>query len=186
MKKMILTAIAVFTLSFINAQDNEQTSKGKFLVEGNTNFGGIEFIGISNGNAANTGFSFYSFEDEGPSGFNIGAEAGYFIIDNLALKLGLGFGSFKPNNDSDSSTSFSYKIGAKYYIISKIPVQVDFTGASIEDAEDNPSFIGLQGGYALFLGDHISVEPGLRYNLSTDDEIYSSFLQLNVGFALHF
>lgn len=176
MKKMILTAIAVFTLGFINAQDGEQTSKGKWLIEANTNFGAAH--------TANTGIQFISFSDDAGSIFNIGLEGGYFIMDNLALKAGLGYGSRKANSDADAIDRFSYKIGAKYYIIGSIPVQVDYSGVST-DADEDPSFLGVQGGYAFFIGDNVSIEPGLRYNVSLNDDFFTDAFQLNIGFAIH-
>ncbi len=187
MKKLILTALAVFSLSLVSAQSGEQTSKGKWLVEANTGFGGLgNSFGTGVGHSANTGIQFYSIEDGG-TGFNIGLEGGYFIINNLAIKAGLGYGSFSPDSDIvDDTNTFSYKIGAKYYIINQIPVQLDYTGSSTKDVDDDPSYIGLQAGYAWFVGDMISIEPGFRYNLSTDDEVYANYFQLNVGFALHF
>lgn len=180
MKKVFLVAFAALGVVFgANAQDGAgQTSEGKWLIEANTNFGAP--VG------ANTGIQFTSFSDDAGSSFNLGGEVGYFVADDLAIKVGLGFGSVKANSDADAFTTFNYKIGAKYYISSMIPVQVDYSGASFKDAEENPSYIGLQGGYAVFLGENVSIEPGLRYNLSLNDDFYTSALQFNVGFALHF
>ena len=102
------------------------------------------------------------------------------LLFPLAIKLGLGFGG--TSVDSVDGT-FSYKIGAKYYINSMIPVQVDYSGASQGDFDS--SFLGLQAGYAIFLGDMVSIEPGLRYNLGLGDSDGLNVLQFNVGFALH-
>lgn len=181
MKKLILlAAIALFGFN-ANAQDDDsssgQTSKGKWLIEANTGFGGGDY-GVAH--TANTGLGLTSVD--GTTIWSIGAEGGYFVMDDLAVKAGLGYTDF----DGDFST-FTYKLGAKYYISSMIPIQVDLTGASIKDAEENPMWLGLQGGYAIFLGQNVSVEPGLRYNLSlnedfTDDGVF----EFRVGFALHF
>ncbi|WP_435254790.1 hypothetical protein [Tenacibaculum sp. A30] len=174
MKKLLLVIAMVAAGFTANAQEaNGQTAKGKWLVEGNTGFGAAH--------GAATGF--YLSSEDMPGGgsvtsWGIGAEAGYFIMDDLAIKLGLGY------NDRGADDAFSYKIGAKYYISSMIPVQIDYSGASY-DAYD-ASFLGFQAGYAIFLGDMVSIEPGLRYNLGLGDtEDFNSF-QLNVGFALHF
>ena len=48
--------------------------------------------------------------------------------------------------------------------MSMIPVQIDYSGAKVKDVTDNESFIGAQVGYAIFLGDNVSIEPGFRYN----------------------
>ena len=181
MKKIILSAAALFVFGFANAQDKKgnsdggQTAKGKWLIEANTNFGTP--VG------SNTGFS-YSTTD-GDSNYSVGAEGGYFVMDNLALKVGLGYGGW---NTTDLDTNwFSYKIGAKYYIINMIPVQLDYSGGTMKDVSEDPSYLGFQAGYACFLGSNVSIEPGVRYNLSLNDN-YSDkdTFQLNIGFALHF
>ena len=181
MKKIILTLTTILASFFSNAQDSKgnsnggQTAEGKWLIEANTNFGTP--VG------SNTSFSYVS--TDGDSVYNFGAEAGYFVIDDLAIKLGLGYGGVK--TDLFDTNVFSYKIGAKYYIVSQFPIQVDYSGASIKDADENPSYLGMQAGYAWFLGDNVSIEPGLRYNLSLNQN-YSKAdtFQLNIGFALHF
>jgi hypothetical protein len=46
---------------------------------------------------------------------------------------------------------------------------------------------GLGAGYAIFLGSNVSIEPGLRYNVSMNDKFSKeNLIQLNIGFALHF
>jgi hypothetical protein len=183
MKKIILTVAAVFVLSFANAQDKKdsdggQTSKGKWLIEANT----------GNAMLGNTGFYFAS--SDGNSQYNLGLDGGYFIMDDLALKAGLGFGGVSADGGG-SASAFSYRLGAKYYVKSMIPVTVDLTGASgdaVENAAgETPMWLGLGAGYAWFVSDNISIEPGLRYNLSLNDKYTDKgILQFNIGFALHF
>ncbi|MBZ4037678.1 porin family protein [Flavobacterium sp. 17A] len=173
MKKIVLAAIAVMTFGFANAQ--EQTAKGKWLIEANTGFGvgdGIESL-------ANT--SFHLASSDGETAWGLGAEGGYFVADNLAVKAGLGYSDF-----GHSVNAFSYKVGAKYYLLNKFPLEASYTGASVKDADENPSFIGLQGGYAWFVGKNISIEPGLRYNISMNEDYSKDIFQFNIGFALHF
>ena len=174
MKKLLFAAIAVFALGNVNAQDG-QTAEGKWLIEANTNFGAAH--------AANTSFQFAS--SDGSSSYNLGLEGGYFIMNDLAIKAGLGFGGDKPDG-GDSSTSLSYKLGAKYYVKSMIPVQIDYSAPSTKDVDENPSYFGIQAGYAVFLGSNVSIEPGIRFNKSLNEDYYNDVLQFNVGFALHF
>ena len=181
MKKIILSVAALFAFSFANAQDqtkevaNGQTSEGKWLIEANTGFGGGTYAQV-----ANTGFGFSS--DDGVTDWSIGGEAGYFVVKDFAIKAGLGYSSF---SDGDA-TAFSYKIGAKYYVSSVIPIQLDLTGASWKDVDENPLWFGIQGGYAIFLNDNVSIEPGLRYNFSLNDNFNDKgVFEVRVGFALH-
>lgn len=169
MKKIVLAAIAVMAFGFANAQ--EQTAKGKWLIETNTAFGATE--------VGNTGFRLSSSDSE--TVWSAGAEGGYFVIDNLALKAGLGYTDF-----GHSVNAFAYKVGAKYYLLDKFPLEASYTGASIKNADENPSYVGLQGGYAWFIGNNVSIEPGLRYNISLNDDYGKDVFQFNIGFALHF
>ena len=176
MKKIILTMAAVFAVTFANAQDKKeksggsQTSEGKWLIEANTGFG----VGVGS-----TGF--YLASSDGVTAYNIGAEAGYFVMENLAIKAGLGYG-----DDGFDTTTIAYKVGAKYYVKGMIPVEVSYNGVSVKGLDENPSYIGIQAGYAWFLGDNVSIEPGIRYNNSLNTDFYKSVIQFNVGFALHF
>ena len=182
MKKIILSVAAILAFGFANAQDQKkevasgQTSEGKWLIEANTGFGGGTFA-----HTANTGIGFTS--DDGVANWSVGGEAGYFVVDDFAIKAGLGYSSY---SDGDEA-AFSYKIGAKYYINSMIPIQLDLTGASWKDVDENPLWVGLQGGYAVFLGDNVSIEPGLRYDFSLNDNFNDKgVFEVRVGFALHF
>ena len=179
MKKLILTAAVALFAFTANAQEDEattsQTSKGRILVEANT------------GNAMLGTTGLYYTSVDGESSFNIGLDGGYFIMDDLALKAGLGYGS-----DSLSDTSsFSYRLGGKYYVKSMIPVTLDLTGASGDGVEnfagETPLWLGMGAGYAWFIGNNVSIEPGLRYNHSLNED-YSDegIFQFNVGFALSF
>lgn len=175
MKKIILAAVAVVGFAFTaNAQDDDttraQTAKGSWLIEANT---GNEVGG-------NTGIYFSS--QDGEYKYNLGVEGGYFVIDDLAVKVGLGYGG-------DSLTDlngFSYRIGGKYYIASRFPITLDVTGASIEDAPENPFWLGIGGGYAWFISERISIEPGVRYNLSMNEDFTDKdIFQINVGFVVY-
>ncbi len=168
MKKLLLV-IAIVAAGFTaNAQEsNGQTAKGKFLIEGNTGFGGAH--------AASTGF--YLSSSDGNTAYNLGLEGGYFVMDDLAVKVGLGYGD---QGIDGVDGNFSYKVGAKYYISSIIPVQIDYSGNT-----NDASYLGLQAGYAIFLGDMVSIEPGVKYNYGLGDSKDNNVFQFNIGFALH-
>jgi opacity protein-like surface antigen len=74
-----------------------------------------------------------------------------------------------------------------YYVNNMIPVTLDFTGASIKDAKENPLWLGVGAGYAWFVTNNISIEPGFRYNHSLNENFTDKgIFQFNVGFALMF
>jgi opacity protein-like surface antigen len=194
MKKLVLSLMAICTFGFANAQKKipkvapveksyssssaDQTAVGNWLIEANTGFGGDGRVG-----SGSTQFKLFS--RDGSTLYGIGLEGGYFFMDDLAIKLGLGY---EGSSESGSNSAFAYKIGAKYYVIRMIPVELSYTGVSVSGASQNPSYVGIQAGYAWFLGKNVSLEPGLRYNyaLLSKDKGGISNLQFNIGFALHF
>ena len=173
MKKLIfILAIAIGSVQGIYAQDNHDhgpVHEGKWLIEINT---GSWTVG-------NTGFSLASAD--GDTMWSIGAEGGYFVHNNLAIKAGLGYQDY---GDGDFS-SFNYKAGLKYYLANYFPLGVDYTGTSYDGADENPSYLGLQGGYAWFITPKVSIEPTIRYNLSLNSDFYDDVFQALIGFAIH-
>ena len=182
MKKLMILLSVVALSGTMFAQN--QVSRGWFLIEANTgNSTGVVSTMIS---STNFGFT----KQDNSTRFSYGLDGGYCIMDNLALKAGLGYYSSKINF-SDSSvfkySAISYRLGAKYYVMSKIPVTLDITVASTEE-DELPMWLGIGAGYAFFLGDNVSIEPGLRYNMNLNSAIEDlpAVIQFNVGFALHF
>lgn len=170
MKKLLLLAALAVVGFTVNAQDSGSAlSEGSWVIEANT----------GSWSTGNTSFSLAS--EDGNTMWSVGAEAGYFVMENLAVKAGLGYSDY-----GDDYSAFSYKIGAKYYIIGQFPVGVDYTGVSYKDADENPSYVGIQGGYAWFVADNVSIEPTLRYNLSMNSDFYDDAFQGLIGFAFHF
>lgn len=172
MKKIILMTVAFLGFCFANAQDKKvdsgQTSEGKWLIEANT----------GSWTTGNTSFSLLSVNG-GDTAWSAGFEGGYFVIKDLALKVGLGY-----SDDGAGYTPFNYKVGVKYYIASQFPVGIDFTGTSSDG--DTANWVGLQAGYAWFVSDTVSIEPALRYNVTLDENKADNAFQGLIGFALHF
>lgn len=174
MKKIILSVVLVFAFGLVNAQDKKvssnggQTAEGKWLIEANT----------GSWATGNTSFSLLSV-DGGNTAWSVGLEGGYFVVKDLAIKAGLGY-----SDDGGGYNPFSYKIGVKYYIVSQFPVGVDFTGTSSDGTSAN--WIGIQGGYALFIGENVSIEPAIRYNATLDNNKADNAFQGLIGFVLHF
>lgn len=176
MKKLLMVAaIVAFGFTSVNAQDEGgQTDQGSWLVQANTGFG--EAAGGS------TGIYFRSVD--GTTSYSIGFDAGYFVMDNLAVLAGLGYAD---SGIDGTDGAFGWKVGGKYYINGKIPVGLDINGASTDGF--SPMFLGVQAGYAWFLGDMVSIEPGIRYGYGMNEEAGDGDfnpLSINIGFALHF
>lgn len=178
MKKIIFAVFAVFAFAIGNAQDDDSgaTSSGSFLIEANT------------GNAMVGSTSFMFASSDGSTSYNFGFDGGYFVMDDFAIKLGLGFGGVDFDGGG-SASSFSYRLGAKYYVAGQFPFTLDLTGATgdaVENATgDTPFWLGLGGGYAWFIADNVAVEPGLRYNISLNEDFTDEgIFQFNIGFTI--
>ena len=174
-KLMLMAAFAIFGLSITNAQDvvedhHGPIQEGKWLIEINT----------GSWTTGNTSFSLVS--QDGNTMWAVGAEGGYFVIENLAIKAGLGYQDY---GDGEENSAFAYKVGAKYYIANQFPVGVDYTGVSVDGLDENPSYVGIEGGYAWFITPKVSIEPKLRYNVSMNSDFYDDAFQALIGFAIH-
>lgn len=167
MKKVILSAMAVFALSFANAQEGEPTfgfSEGDFFVEGNIGFGST--------NNKNTEVKTSSFE------FN--PKAGYFISEDLAVGLELGFGSSKEKFDGQDTDKNSYvAVGgfARYYFLdlgARFKTYGEFglayatvkDGISPNELKVNAFGAGLGLGINYFVTENIAINFGLADILS--------------------
>ena len=151
MKKLLTILMLVgFSFHAFSQEDKfegpSQTAKGKVAIDVNTTLGSIG--GVLGG----SGTSFLLSSSEGSTIYNFGAEVGIFAANNMAFKLGFAYGDF------DGFNLFSYKLGLKYYIISRIPFQIDFNGQAGKEiyGDEKAAYIGLQAGYAIFIGDMVS------------------------------
>lgn len=170
MKKLLLTFSLVFGLAFASAQ----TEKGNTFLEVGTSF--------TPSTVSSTGINFTTSDKLNT--FNVGAEGGYFVADGLAFKAGLGYGDVNYDGENLGS-AFSYKVGVKYYAGGLFPLSVDFNGADIRGAYQNPNYVGLSAGYAWFVGNQVSFEPQARYDISTKDA-YKNVFSLGLGINIFF
>ena len=173
MKTLLTTATALLFSLTLFAQ-NGQTDQGKFVIEANTTLGSLGLL-------QSGGTNFLLTNSDGTTIWNVGGEVGYFVMDDLAAKVGLGYGDF------DGAGYFSWKLGAKYYAAEVIPVQLDFSGQVSDEIfiDGNPAFLSVQGGYAFFFGNQVSLEPSIRYGFSLND-VSENVLQIQTGFSFFF
>lgn len=159
MKKLAFLVVMLIAFPFaINAQDEDggsPTDQGSWVIEINTGFG--------EASRSNTGFGLWSVD--GNTSWAIGGEAGYFVIDDLAIKAGLGYSDAGIDGIDGQ---FNWKFGGKYYIVGSFPIGLDLNGSAGNDF--TPLYLGIQGGYAWFVADNVSIEPGLRYGFGLNDD----------------
>ena len=162
MKKIILTAAAVFAFGFANAQDSKSFgfAKGDILLGGNV-------TSVTNGQTV------------------ISPMVSYFVTDKIALEAGI---TSTSGGNTASSTDFS--VGMKYQMI-KLGERFNvFTGANLMLGKDATAFgAGVHLNYSVtqhvsigwHLGDLISYYKPKSGDATTviDLNDYSNFLNRN-------
>jgi outer membrane protein len=148
-----------------------------------------------------------NYESEvGYTSFSLTPKAGFFVVNGLALGvvLDLTTTSYKDKEDDSKSASTQYSLGPmiRYYTAGGFFVFADIlfgkntykeTWEGGEDKSDsNLSKWQLGIGYAFFLNDFVSIEPGIMYRSTAskykgDSIEYNSQLGefvLGVGFSI--
>ena len=180
MKKSIFVLLFAFSATILCAQKKDRSNKifkekeevemetfnrkGRILIETGYNlFGGLPIGGA-------TGLSSISEGEDTFSG--LGFNGGYFISQNFALKLNY-------SNLGDGGTSItSLAIGAKYYIIGQVPIDVSL--GRFGTGGNNTSFGTFTVGYGIGLADNINLEPSIGFFGNEDDAITT----FNVNFSM--
>lgn len=178
-KHNIFILLLLFSSSVLFAQ----VEKGKWLLAGNTNLGldiGKEKWESSDGGPAIE----YKYTE-----FNFSPQAGYFVIDKLAVGLFMDFQYYKDvavddNNDTYKSSSFVIGPFAKYYIMEfnnlwpYVGAGIGFGSGKYAYYEEDPtkykmSTVRLGGGATYFLNDNVGFDLFLGYNKDVDKYEYS-------------
>lgn len=149
-----------------------QVGKGKYYIAGNVNMG-LD-IGKTKFESINGVKSEYKYSE-----FNLSPEAGYFVIDKLAVGVFFDYEYYKNTDqeDQDEFKSSSFIIGpfAKYYIIefnklwSYVGAGIGFgSGKTVFNDSDPEKYkmLGyrLGGGATYFLNDNVGFDLFLGYN----------------------
>lgn len=165
MKKIILTAVAVFGFAFANAQEEEKAfgfAKGDVFVSGAVTFG-----------SSKTG-------DFKANAFEIAPKVGYFVTENIAVGASVGFQSLKFDNGAADATNSGLGLGAfgRYYFTPADKFSLfaelgfDYTSYDEEfDAETGTVYrgsfeskeigLGLGAGMNYFVSSNFSIEAGV-------------------------
>jgi hypothetical protein len=194
MKKLLLTAIAVFAFSFANAQESAESSaegfsKGDVMLSGSINFGTRSQGDIKN------------------NGFEISPKVGYFITDHIVGGISLGYASAKseagPLNPTQKINTLSYGVFGRYYTTpakqfsffgeinanafsSKNKTTNDFPNPSLENKMTGFQ-VGISPGISYFVSKHLALETSiglLQYSNENPDGTADSRNSFDVGLNL--
>jgi opacity protein-like surface antigen len=194
MKKVLLTAVAVFAFSFANAQDSSASgsgfSKGNLFISGS--------VGVT---SEKTG-------DVKSTGFNFSPKAGYFVSNNIAVGVALGFDSTKDDNGVNTivkDNNFSVGAFGRYYFtpssqfsvfgqlgfdVNSTKSTTDVTVANVTtstESKANGFGVALAPGVSYFLSNHFAIEASwgvLNFN-SNKPDVANADTTTNVDFGLN-
>lgn len=174
MKKVLLTATLVAFFGCANAQ----TDQGGWLI----------------GASSSLGYSSTSYDDptvNNTTNFNLEVGVGYFLIDNLAAGLNVGYEKVKDGFDGNTTAFFGPFV--RYYVNGTFFLGTSFAAASREDifarAAETIKFevLSFEAGYPIWVVENIAIEPSLNYVLATGDDIKSNkTFGMGIGINLYF
>lgn len=175
MKKLLVVgAVALF------ASMNAQMEKNSWIVSGKT---GIDF------NSSTSKYSSQGNSIDGPkvSTFSISPSVGYFVVDNLAIGVDLGFNSTKTTftnaaldvDYTDKTSTFTILPNATYYFPTASKVR-PYLGAGVgygsltgyneitDTNSTNGGFLwGAKGGLVYLVNSNIGLDLGAGYSSFT-------------------
>jgi len=164
--------VTILALAMISSAAFAQFNQGRYLVGGGLSLSATTEK-VDNGTTTTT-------QGKNTS-FTLSPNAGYFIIDNLAVGAGLdmSISSFKADGSSNkhSTTQTTFNPFVRYYLDPGIFFQgrVGFGGATDKDTSGSTTTTtkfnvftwDIGAGYAYFLNDYVAIEPLIKYGITT-------------------
>lgn len=163
MKKVLLSAIAVMAFGFANAQDVPTTgfSQGDVFITGSVGFG-----------SEKTG-------DFKTNTFNISPKAGYFVTNNIALGVQLGYTTVKDTEDTplgeteEKTTDLQIGAFGRYYFT---PARnFSFFGQLSAGYLSSKTETSPGGGEVKSDGVNVALAPGISYFVSDHIALEATF-----------
>lgn len=179
LKTILTLSIVIVCTSNAMAQFN----KGRVLIGGSASFSSLT-----------TKDDAYS-SDITNNLFTLTPQAGYFIVDNLAVGLDASFGTGKSTTSSGTS-KYTYILAGpfvRYYLKPRIFFQGEYQFGSEKFTINVPPYLNqtvtetlsawaLSAGYALFLNEHVAIEPMVSYKSTVAKE--TDYKGTNAGIAV--
>lgn len=150
MKKLMFSAMTLLAFGFANAQETEETvvgfSKGDLFISGSANYNSTTGGGT-----------------EKMDGFKISPRVGYFVNENIAAGLGLGYGQAKQNGLKNRS--FSAEVFGRYYVTPKAKFSIfgELAVAYTANRAERPFTSDVKTDIISAI-----ISPGLSYFVSKD------------------
>lgn len=172
MKKLLFTTALVALVGVASAQ----TDQGSFVFGADSN---LSFVSSS-----------IDGQDDNVNEFSLDVVAGYFLMDNLAAGLLVGFENASQGDYSESATIVGpwarYYVGGTFFL----GAAYGAVSSTVDDGESefdvSGGLLSFEAGYPIFLGDNAAIEPSLNYTTFSGDFDGQSSFGLEVGFNLYF
>lgn len=161
MKKILLSAVAIMAFGFANAQETTGFTKGDVFASGSIGYGS-EKTGENKNNV-----------------FNFSPKAGYFVTNNIAVGVKLGFTSGKQTQDAGLATietkTNTFEAGAfgRYYFTPAS--QFSFFGELSAGFNSAKTEIDGVPGESKSNGFNVGVAPGISYFVSKNIALEATF-----------
>lgn len=136
---------------------------------------GTKYAGLST-----TGLGL-SYDGANKCVFALGAQGGYFFMDNVAALATVGFNS----NGNDVPASYDLGLQGRYYI----KQNGIYLGAGVKYKHFdsyNDVMPGIEVGYAFYLNHYITIEPAIYYDQSFKNHSDYSKIGLKIGAGFYF
>ncbi|MCL9807830.1 outer membrane protein [Flavobacterium luminosum] len=169
MKKLLFTAVAVFAFGFVNAQESsaEGFGKGSMFLSGTVSFGTNDLKSL----------------DAKETSFVVAPKFGYFVSENIAVGVGLGFGNSQikanSNNQKIENKTTSFGAFGRYYL--KTSKFAPFAELNVNYANTNTEYVRFLGQVAPIgvnspdiITFSANVAPGFNYFISDNFALETS------------
>jgi len=184
MKRLIVVFIvALAMVATASAQD--------VFEKGNITMGGSASFTMSSGDL------YENADGDGSSSFGFYPSAGYFVMDNLSVGLGIGFDSYSRGDYSSGGMSFGPHV--HYYLAQMGPGNPfghlgytmgsrkwDPGTANSVETKESFSTLSLGAGYIYFLNDKVGVTGALIYEMDSETQKEPTELDSESGTQLIF
>lgn len=133
----------LITTGMSNAITAQTIDQGTWMIGGSAGFSSTKIKNV----------------DDATTSLDLSPKLGLFIIDDLAVGLGLSFHSTSSGGTSNSS--FGLGPFARYYITDPIFVQA---GVDLGLEDDSATAFGILLGYSWFVDNTVAIEPALFFS----------------------
>lgn len=119
--------------------------------------------------------------------FDLSAKGSYFVIDNLAVSAGLGFGYGKwgKDNGDTNTNAFNFEVGGRYYFWNYLFGGLAYQGYKVKDI-DYASYGRVDVGASLYISERVFFEPSIYFRQGFGDADINSKIGLSVGIGVNF